>query len=47
MNLKSYTFIINRCLVIRQNPVTRNVCIVLHFEPLGLRCEMTFMPLGA
>ena len=28
MNLKSCAFIINRCLVIGQNPVTRNVCIV-------------------
>ena len=37
MNLKSCAFILNKCLVIGQNPVTRKVCIVLHFNPSSLR----------
>ena len=35
MNLESYVFTLNRCLVIGQNPVTRTVSAVSHFKPSG------------
>ena len=41
MNLESYAFTLNRCLVIGENPITRNVYVFSHFEPSGLRCELT------
>ena len=31
MNLKSCVFFFNKCLVIGQNPITKKVCVVLHF----------------
>ena len=46
MNLESCTFTLNMCLVIGQNPVTRNVYVFSHFEPSDLSCELTIMPLG-
>ena len=46
MNLESCAITLNMCLVIGQNLVTeRRVCIISHFELLGVRCEMTVMPL--
>ena len=33
MNLEGCTFTLNKCLVIRKNPVTRKVCVVSHFKP--------------
>ena len=33
MNLESWAFTLNRCLVIEQNPVTRKVSVVSHFKP--------------
>ena len=44
MNIESYRFTLNMCLVIGKNPVTMKICVVLHFKPLSLRCEMTVMP---
>ena len=35
MNLESCAFTLNKCLVIRQNPVTRKVSVVSHFKPSG------------
>ena len=35
MNLESCAFILNRCLVIGQNPVTRKVSVVSHFKHSG------------
>ena len=35
MNLESYIFTLNKCLVIGKNPVTkRKIYVFLHFEPL-------------
>ena len=37
---------VNMCWVIGLNPVIRKkVCVVSHFKPLGLRCEMIVIPL--
>ena len=33
MNLESCLFTLNKCLVIRQNPITMKVSIVSHFKP--------------
>ena len=35
MNLESYAFTLNMCLVIGQNPVTRSVSVVSNFKPSG------------
>ena len=46
MNLESRAITLNKCLVIGQKSSYKmKVCVVSHFEPLGLRCEMTVMPL--
>ena len=34
MNLESYAFTLNRCLVIGQNPVTKTISVVSQFKPL-------------
>ena len=33
MNLESFAFTLNRCLVVGKNPVTSKVSVVLHFKP--------------
>ena len=47
MNLKSCAFTLNKCLVIGKKILLqeRKVYEFSHFEPLGLRCELTVMPL--
>ena len=35
MNLESYTFTLNMCLVIGRNPVIRKVSVISHFNPSG------------
>ena len=38
---------LNRCLINGDNLIINlKVCVVLNFEPLGVSCEMTVMPLG-
>ena len=44
MNLESCAYTLNICLVIGQNPVTRKIYLFSHFEPTGLKCELTVMP---
>ena len=48
MNFKSFTFTLNKCLIIRKKKSNykMKICIVLHFKPLGVRCEITMMPLN-
>ena len=47
MSLENCAFTLNKYLVIGKKIQLQEmkVCVVSHFTPLGLRCEITVMPL--